>query len=319
MSTHHKLTTQLDTVHWGCYDAALAPVLTIKSGDTVTVDSISGGPESLPPEGSGFTVLSEHREILAKTPRGPGPHLLTGPIAVDGAQPGDALKVEILDIQLRQNWGFNLTRPLLGALPDDFPNARQIHIGLDAARAKARMPWGLEVPTAPFFGCMGVAPPAAWGRQTSVVPRAFGGNIDNRELVAGTTLYLPVFHPGALFSVGDGHAAQGHGEVNLTAIETALTGTFRLSIEKAKGLTLPRAETPTHVITMAFDTDLDQAVTVALREMIQLICDTAGLAPEDAYALCSVAADLVVTQVVDGNKGIHVTLPRWALAKPDVQ
>jgi acetamidase/formamidase len=316
MSTHHTLKAQPGTVHWGYYAADVAPVLTIRSGDTVAVDSISGAPENLPPEGSGFTVLPEHREILAKTPRGPGPHILTGPIAVDGAAPGDALKIEILDIQLRQNWGFNQTKPLLGALPDDFPNARQIHIGLDGARGKARMPWGLEVPTAPFFGCMGVAPPAAWGRQTSVIPRAFGGNIDNRELIAGTTLYLPVFHPGGLFSVGDGHAAQGHGEVNLTAIETALTGTFRVSIEKALGLKLPRAETPTHVITMAFDTDLDQAVTVALREMIQLIRDTAGLAAEDAYALCSIAADLVVTQVVDGNKGIHVTLPRWALAAP---
>jgi acetamidase/formamidase len=316
MSTHHTLKAQPGTVQWGFYDAAVAPVLTIKSGDTVTVDSISGAPESLPPDGSGFTVLPEHRAILDKTPRGPGPHLLTGPIAIDGAQPGDALKIEILDIQLRQNWGYNYTRPLMGALPDDFPHFRQIHIGLDAARGKARMPWGLEVPTAPFFGCMGVAPPAAWGRQTSVIPRAFGGNIDNRELVAGTTLYLPVFHPGALFSVGDGHAAQGHGEVNLTAIETALTGTFRISIEKAANLKLPRAETPTHVITMAFDVDLDQAVKVALSEMIHLIGEKAGLSPDDAYALCSIAADLVVTQVVDGNKGIHVTLPRWALAKP---
>jgi acetamidase/formamidase len=303
-------------VQWGFYDAAVTPVLTVKPSDTVTVDSVSGGLENLPPEGSGFTVLSEHRAILDKTPRGPGPHLLTGPIAVDGAQPGDALKIEILDIQLRQNWGFNFNRPLMGALPDDFPNARQIHIALDGARGKARMPWGLEVPAAPFFGCMGVAPPAAWGRQTSVIPRAFGGNIDNRELVAGTTLYLPVFHPGGLLSVGDGHAAQGHGEVNLTAIETALTGTFRLSIDKAAGLKLPRAETSTHVITMAFDVDLDQAAKIALREMIDLIVEKAGLSPDDAYALCSVAADLVVTQVVDGNKGIHVTLPRWALAKP---
>jgi acetamidase/formamidase len=316
MSTHHTLKAQPGTVQWGFYDAAVTPVLTVKPSDTVTVDSVSGGLENLPPEGSGFTVLPEHRAILDKTPRGPGPHLLTGPIAVDGAQPGDALKIEILDIQLRQNWGFNFNRPLMGALPDDFPNARQIHIALDGARGKARMPWGLEVPAAPFFGCMGVAPPAAWGRQTSVIPRAFGGNIDNRELVAGTTLYLPVFHPGGLLSVGDGHAAQGHGEVNLTAIETALTGTFRLSIDKAAGLKLPRAETSTHVITMAFDVDLDQAAKIALREMIDLIVEKAGLSPDDAYALCSVAADLVVTQVVDGNKGIHVTLPRWALAKP---
>jgi len=314
MSKHHTVPCGPSTVHWGYYDAAVAPVLTIQSGDTVTMESVSGAPEHLPPSGSGFTVLPEHHAILAEIGRGPGPHILTGPVAVEGAEPGDALKVEILDVSPRQDWGYNLTRPLGGALPDDFPDARIIHIAIDIARKTARMPWGLTVPLAPFFGCMGTAPPPAWGAQTSVVPRAFGGNIDNKELVAGTTLYLPVFAPGGLFSVGDGHGTQGHGEVNITAIETALRGTFRLTVEKGAHLKRPRAETPTHLLTMAFDPDLDQAMLQALRDMIDLIGKQTGLSREDAYALCSIAADLAVTQVVNQNKGIHCALPRWALS-----
>lgn len=313
MSSHHILACSPATVHWGYYDAAVPPVLTIQSGDTVTVTTVSGAPECLPPPESGFATLPEHRAILAETPHGVGPHILTGPIAVEGAQPGDALKVDILDVSLRQDWGYNLTRPLAGALPDDFPQATQRHIGIDIARKTARMPWGLTVPLAPFFGCMGTAPPPAWGRQTSVIPRAFGGNIDNKELVAGTTLYLPVFAPGGLFSVGDGHAVQGHGEVNLTAIETALSGTFRLSIERQAQLSRPRAETATHLITMGFDPDLDQAMVTALRDMIDLIVKRTALSRDEAYALCSVAADLTVTQVVNQSRGVHCTLPRWAL------
>ncbi len=316
MSAHHTLPCTPATVHWGYYDGVVPPALTIQSGDTVTITTVSGAETMLPPPAAGFTVLPEHRAILAATSQGPGPHILTGPVAVEGAQPGDALKVDILDVGLRQDWGYNLTRPLGGALPDDFPNARIIHLAIDAARKTARMPWGLEVPLAPFFGCMGVAPPTAWGRQTSVVPRAFGGNIDNKELVAGTTLYLPVFQPGGLFSIGDGHAAQGHGEVNLTAIETSLSGTFRLSILRDAQLARPRAETSSDVITMAFDPDLDQAMTTALRDMIVLIGSLTGLPREDAYALCSIAADLTVTQVVNGSRGIHCKLPRWALQPP---
>jgi acetamidase/formamidase len=315
MSQSHTLKASPETVHWGYYDAAQKPVLTISSGDTVTIDSASGGPEDLPPAGSPYTLLEDHKRILAQTPRGPGPHILTGPIAVEGAKPGDVLKVEILDVALRQDWGFNLTRESKGALPEDFPQPRYIHIGLDRSKKTARMPWGLEFSAAPFFGCMGVAPPKSYGRLTSVVPGPFGGNIDNRELGPGAVLYLPVFEPGALFSCGDGHAAQGHGEVNLTAIETALTGTFRLTIETKEKLERPRAETPTHFITMAFDPDLDQAMKVALRDMIDFIAQQSGLSRADAYSLCSIAADVIVTQVVNGDRGIHVSLPRWALKK----
>jgi len=313
MSTHHELPARVGTVQWGFYDAAVPPVLSIASGATVTVDTLSGTPVDLPPDNSGFTLLPEHRTVLEQTERGPGPHLLTGPIAVEGAEPGDSLKIDILDIKLRQDWAFNLILPLFGTLPEDFPDRRCIHIAIDRERGRVRMPWELEFAAAPFFGCMGVAPPAGWGRQSSIQPRAFGGNMDNRNLVVGTTLHLPVFHPGGLFSAGDGHAAQGHGEVNVTAIETALTGTFRITLEKDTRIELPWAETPGHVMTMGFDEDLDDAVKQALRKMIDVVRARTGLSAEDAYTLCSVAGDLIVTQVVDGNKGIHMMLPEWTL------
>ena len=194
-----------------------------------------------------------------------------------------------------------------------FPITSLHHITIDAERGVATLPWGGTLALRPFFGIMGVAPPPAWGRITSVVPRAHGGNMDNKELVAGTTVYLPVFVPGALFSVGDGHAVQGDGEVCVTALETALTGRFRLRLLQDMVLTHPRADTATHMVTMAFDEDLDQAVKQALRDMIRWLGDLRGLSSADAYALCSLAADLRVTQTVNVAKGIHCMLPKAAL------
>jgi acetamidase/formamidase len=235
---------------------------------------------------------------------------------VRGAEPGDVLEVRIRQVVLRQDWGWNLIQPLLGTLPDDFPELRRTFLPLDRERMEARLPWGSALPLRPFFGIMACAPPPGWGRITSVIPRAHGGNMDNKELVAGTTLYLPVFVPGAGFCVGDGHGAQGDGEVCLTAIETALTGTFEIHLRKDLSLTLPRAETPTHHVTMGFDPDLDDAAAMALRDMIRLITERTGLSREDAYMLCSLAADLRVTQTVDVNKGIHVMLEK---ALSDIQ
>ena len=177
------------------------------------------------------------------------------------------------------------------------------------------MPWGLELPLKPFFGVTAVAPPAPWGMVSTLPPRRNGGNMDNKELVAGTTLYLPIHVDGALFSVGDGHAAQGDGEVNINAIETGLVGTFELIVRDDMKLDWPMAETPTHVMTMAFDPDLDDAVVIALRDMIKLICARTGLSREDAYTLCSLAADLRVTQVVNGSKGIHCMLEKRCLVR----
>jgi len=165
----------------------------------------------------------------------------------------------------------------------------------------------------PFFGNFGVAPSPELCQLTSVIPREFGGNMDNKEMIAGTTVYFPVFNEGALFSAGDGHAAQGDGEVCLTAIETSLSGTLELTVRKDIKLSMPRCETADSWISMGMDEDLDEAARQALREMIDLICEVSGLSRQDAYSLCSLAADLRVTQLVDVNKGIHCVLPKGVL------
>ncbi|MBV9077705.1 MAG: acetamidase/formamidase family protein [Methylobacteriaceae bacterium] len=310
----HRLTASPDTCRWGYLDAAVPPVLTIRSGDRIEIETVTGGPDALPPEG--FHVPPELRAIHAAEPGIPfGPHILTGPVAVEGARPGDVLEIRILDVRLRQDWGYNRHRPLAGTLPDDFPTFHQMHIRLDAGAMTARMPWGLTLPLAPFFGVMAVAPPPGWGRCTSIVPRAFGGNLDNKELVGGSTLYLPVFAEGALFSCGDGHGAQGDGEVNVTAIETALAGTFELVLRRDLQLASPQAETPTHVITMGLDPDLDRCAERALREMIDLVVARVGITRDEAYALCSIAADLRVTQTVNQHKGVHCMLRKAYLAR----
>ena len=307
--THHHLPASVQNCHCGYFDATRAPVLTIKSGDRVTIDTVSGAPAFYPK--SGFHVPPELLEIHKANPGYPlGPHILTGPVAVEGAKPGQVLEVRITDIKLRQDWGYNLIRPLAGTLPDDFPEPRLLNIPLDLTRNVGKLPWGLELKLAPFYGILAVAPPKSWGRITSIVPRAHGGNLDNKELVPGATLYLPVFNEGALFSCGDGHGVQGDGEVCVTAIETALQGTFELIVRDDLSFTYPRAETPSHYITMGMDPDLDQCAVMALRDMIRLIRERTNLSAEDAYTLCSLAADLRVTQTVNGSKGIHVMLAK---------
>ncbi|HEY5065180.1 MAG TPA: acetamidase/formamidase family protein [Xanthobacteraceae bacterium] len=313
----HRLDAATDTVHWGFFDAALKPLMTVEPGDTVTISTVSGTPGQLPPPDSGLTVPAVLPAILKNVQqRLNGPHILTGPVAVRGAKAGQVLEVRIKSIELNFDWGYNVIRPLAGALPDDFDTARVIHIPLDRARMVGTLPWGLELPLKPFFGIMAVAPPANWGPVASPPPRRNGGNMDNKELVAGATLYLPIHTDGALFSVGDGHGAQGDGEVCITAIETGLIGTFELHVRDDMTLEWPLAETPTHIITMAFDPDLDDAVVIALRNMIKLICARTNLSREDAYTLCSLAADLRVTQVVNGAKGIHVMLEKALLRMP---
>ena len=311
MPQNHELNAGPETVHWGIFDASLSPVLEVESGDTVTLHCISGTPEILP-HGK-FDILPEHLEVHERVQPEAVGHIMTGPVAIKGAMPGDVLEVRILDIKLRQDWGWNAIRPLLGALPDEFPDTRLLHIPLDRERMVAELPWGVDLPLNPFFGVLGVAPPPAWGRITSIIPRQHGGNMDIKDLMPGTTLYLPVFNPGAQFSAGDGHAAQGDGEVCVTAIETCLTGTFELHLRKDMTLNSPRAETPTHYITMAFDPDLDEAAKQALRFMLALIQEKANLSKEDAYTLCSIAADLHVSQIVNQHKGVHMMLPKSAL------
>lgn len=313
---YHRLEASPGTVHWGYFDASLKPLLTVEPGDTVTISTVSGSPLQMPPPERGLAVPPALPAIHRSVPqRLGGPHILTGPVAVRGARAGQVLEVRIKAIDLHYDWGYNTIRPLAGALPDDFKTTRVIHIPLDRQRMVGRLPWGLELPLKPFFGIMAVAPPPAWGAVASPPPRRNGGNMDNKELVAGTTLYLPIHVDGALFSCGDGHGVQGDGEVCVTAIETGLIGTFELHVRNDMQLEWPMAETPTHVMTMAFDPDLDDCVVIALRDMIKLICARTGISREDAYTLCSLAADLRVTQVVNGSKGIHCMLEKALLQR----
>ena len=229
-------------------------------------------------------------------------------MAVEGAAPGDTLEVRIERIDPAADWGYNAVRPLVGTPPEDFPETRVLHIPVDRLARSCRLPWGTVLPLSPFFGVMGVAPPPVYGRISTAPPREHGGNLDNKELVAGTKLFLPVHAPGALFSAGDGHGVQGDGEVCITALEMCLDGAFTLILHKAgtrEAWGFPRAETPGHFISMGLDEDLDQAMKQALREMIGFITARTNLSALDAYQFCSLACDFRVTQTVNGIKGVH--------------
>lgn len=308
---HHQLAATPETVHWGWFDAEMEPALTIHSGDRVTVQTVSGAPDNLPPEG--FHVPGELLEIHARAERRSPGHILTGPIAVEGAEPGDVLEVRLLDIRLRQDWGYTFVRPLAGALPEDIDEDEQMIVALDAERGVGRLPWGTELPLRPFFGVIGVAPPPEWGAISTIQPRKHGGNLDNKELVPGATLYLPVWAEGAKLSLGDGHGVQGDGEVCVTAIETALEGTIEVVLRKDLDWTYPRAETDAFRMTMGMHADLDDAASLALRQMIDWVTQTTNLSRRQAFMLMSLAADVRVTQLVNQEKGIHVILPKSAL------
>jgi acetamidase/formamidase len=297
-------------VQWGYFAADAKPVLTVKSGEVVTIETICGIPEMLEQLGAATDdPIREMKEMYAKVKdKGPGPHFLTGPVAIEGAMPGDVLEIEILDIRLRSPYGWMMIQPGSGALPDEFPYLREKLVRLDERKKVAEFAAGIRIPVRPFFGNLGVAPPT--GRLDSGPPAYNAGNLDNKWLVAGTKVYIPVHVPGALFAVGDGHAAQGDGEVCVTAIETNLTGVFRFTVRKDMKLRWPRAETPTHFITMGLHESLDEAARRATKEMIDYLTTERGLSRDDAYMLTSAAVDLHVTQVVDGVKGVHATLPK---------
>jgi len=269
----------------------------------------------MPAKDSGFDILPDITEIHQKVKKGSGNHIFTGPVYVCGAAVGDVLEIKILDIKVRQNWGWNVFRGYMGTIPEDFPYLKLTHVPLDLKANVATTPSGYKIPIAPFFGQLAVAPAAAFGRQNSKEPREFGGNLDCKELTAGSTIYLPVWNEGALFSTGDGHAAQGDGEVDGTAIETALTGTFEFKVRKDLGWTMPRAETATHYITFGLDTDLDDAARQALKEMIAWIVSMTGVHKDEAYAMCSFAGDLHVTQTVNNVKGVHAMIHKSILKK----
>jgi acetamidase/formamidase len=301
------------TVAWGYYNAAAAPVLHIHSGDTVEFDTLltisPTGLETagLPPEQVQQSLRDIYKEV---TDKGPGGHILNGPVYVEEAEPGDTLEVRIQRIDLAIPYAYNGFGPNRGFLPEDFPYRKVKIIPLDREHLIARFAPGIEVPLHPFFGSMGVAPPEAYGRVDSGPPGVHGGNMDNKELVAGTTLYLPVHAGGALFEIGDGHAGQGNGEVDITALETSLVGTVEFLVHKRTHQKYPRAETPTHYISMGFHQELYEATRIAVREMIDFLIAKKNLSRDDAYMLISVAGDVDITELVDGNKGVHVMLPK---------
>jgi acetamidase/formamidase len=306
----HRLEATPATVAYGYYWSDAKPVLRVASGDIIDVDTLlTNTPRGLeragvPPD----DVQASLRAIVdAVTDKGPGGHILTGPVYVEGAEPGDALEVRILSIDLPIAYGYN---GCSGFLKENCrPNATKV-IPLDRQTMTAAFAPGIVIPLKPFFGSLGVAPPPEAGRVSSTPPGIHAGNLDNRELVAGTTLFIPVHVRGALFEVGDGHAAQGDGEVDQTAIETSLRGRLQLIVRKGMKLAWPRAETPTDYITMGTDEDLARATKTAIQEMVDFLAETKGLDKLAAYQLTSIAGNVAITQLVDQKVGVHVKMPR---------
>jgi acetamidase/formamidase len=310
----HRLEVTPSTVAYGYYWAEAAPALRVASGDIIDVDTLlTNSPTGLQRAGvPDDKIQASLKTIVTEVTgdrRGPGGHILTGPVYVESAEPGDALEVKILSIDLPIAYGYN---GCSGFIPEncDRPTGIKI-IQLDRAAMTAEFEPGIVIPLRPFFGSMGVAPEPSAGRVSSNPPGRHAGNLDNKELVAGSTLYIPVFAKGALFEVGDGHVAQGDGEVDQTAIETSLRGRIQLTVRKGMKLTWPRAETATDFISMAADPDLTVATKLAIQEMVDFLSATRGLSKHRAYQLVSIAGNVAVTQLVDKpNVGVHVRMPK---------
>ncbi len=308
-----KLAVTPQTICWGYYWSKAKPALRIRSGDTAEIQTVSGSPGRL--IGAGLKpeeVQPELKEIFEKVPaseKGPGGHLLTGAVYIEGAEPGDVLEVQIQKINLDVPYAYNSFGPTSGIFQDDYPYSRTKIIPLDRQRMMATFAPGIEIPLKPFFGSMGIAPPGE-AKLNSAPPWIHAGNMDLKDLTAGTTLYIPVHQRGALFEVGDGHAGMGNGEVDVTAMETSLTGTFKFIVYKGSSLRWSRAETATSYITMGFNEDLNKAVELATREMIDFLVTEKHLSRDDAYMLTSVAVDVQITQLVDGKKGVHAVCPK---------
>jgi acetamidase/formamidase len=315
----HRLEATPATVAYGYYWADAVPVLHIDSGDIIDVDTLlTNTPAGLakagvPDEKIQASLKAVVSEVTGDR-KGPGGHILTGPVYVDGAEPGDVLEVKILSIELPIDYGYN---GCSGYLPENCDKDLPIKIvPLDRKKMTAEFFPGIVIPLKPFYGSIGIAPAPEIGRLSSNPPGKHAGNLDNRELVAGSTLYIPVFARGALFEIGDGHVAQGDGEVDQTAIETSLRGKLQLTVRKDMKLKWPRAETATDFISMATDPDLATATKAAIQEMIDFLVAEKHLTRHQAYQLVSVAGNVAITQLVDKpNLGVHVRLPKSVFKK----
>ena len=312
-----------ETVVWGYFAADIPPVLRIKSGQTVKIDTVSHGGVNTGVDPVTFfgragiapdQVLKDAVDIYQKVtrPKGASAHILTGPIYIEEAAPGDMLEIRILALEPRVPYGVNSSNRGTGVLPDLLTGPTPKVIKFDVARNVALFSNDIEVPLQPFMGIMAVAPTRESWMISSRPPWRWGGNMDFNKLTVGATLFLPVFHDGAQFFTGDSHAAQGDGEVNGTAIEASLTGTFQFVVHKGAGKSMrwPRAEDAAHYYAMGMDLDLDVAMRHATRETVEFLVENFGLSVADAYSLASIAVDFRVAEAVDAVQMVYGMIPK---------
>ena len=345
----HVVPSRPETVSWGWFPVDKEPVLRLGSGDAVRVHTLThaGATQSEEPVAYLTEMGVPREEVLddvvdfwasrdGRPREGRSGHVITGPIWVEGAQPGDVLEIEIVDIETRVPWGINNTSARGGVFSTSYPGFRDddpeldvtagrhlIRTGEADGREVAFLPGGAQVPLAPFMGILAVAPDPVVGEpgvtvpgvQSSRPPGAFGGNLDVKDLTIGTKVYLPVFQEGALFYVGDPHGAQGDGEVSGTAVEQSLTGTFRLRVRKDLSISVPRAENDTHWMIMGIDLDLDRAMRNAVWEVVRFLEEEHGLSHADALSLASIAVDFRVSEVVDLTQVVTGFVPKAVLVR----
>ena len=311
----HVVPSTKETVRLGVFDTNLPPILTIDSGDSISFpDTWSHFLNELQP-GVPIETLAK----LRMNNPGRGPQSMVGPVAVNKAEPGDVLEIRYKRIRPYE-WGATFNNPGgvgTGLLPQDYAQGQVKYVDLDLGAMKGKFMPNITIPLRPIQGTLGVAPPDGYfpplspGVTNAIPPGPHAGNLDLSELSEGSTLYIPVWKPGALIYTGDSHAAQGDGEISITGVETRMKELrIQVLLHKQKGLAWPVAETDTHWITMGLDKDLNAAITLAARTAIKFLAAQAKISELDAYALCSIAVSFRVTQVVDIVRGVHALIPK---------